>query len=54
VDITNRGDGVLTIVAGSGVTIEVPAYGSLQMGKGMSATLKWCTSTTYELMGQTL
>lgn len=52
--ITNRAtSGDLTIAAGSGVTINPPADGSLILLPGMMATLKRVASDEFDLIGQT-
>ncbi|UIS25219.1 tail fiber protein [Erythrobacter phage vB_EliS-L02] len=46
--------GDLTIVAGTGVTINAPFGGSLVMSPGMSATLKRVAENEFDLVGQTV
>lgn len=51
--IANRAaTGALTIVAGSGVTINVPAGGTLVLNPGMVATLKRVAENEFDLIGQ--
>lgn len=52
--LANRAaSGNLTLVEGSGVTINVPTSGGLILEPGMAATLKRVASDTYDLIGHT-
>jgi hypothetical protein len=48
------GAGNLTLVAGSGVTINPPAGGTLVLSAGMTVTVKKVGTDEYDLMGQTV
>jgi hypothetical protein len=54
VHLRNVGAGNLTIVQGAGVTVNLPAGGSLVMSTGMSATLKKIGTNAWDLIGQTV
>jgi len=50
--IRQAGAGLVTLVAGSGVTINVPFQGTLALaGQGATVTLKCVASNTYDLFG---
>lgn len=50
----NSGDGDLTFVEGSGVTINAPYLGSLVVPPSGAVTLKWVATDEYDLVGETL
>lgn len=52
--LRNVGAGDLTISAGSGVTINAPAGGTLVLETGMTATLKRVAVNEFDLIGQTV
>lgn len=53
ITISNRSAGALTIQPANGVTVNPPANGSLILAHNMTATLKWISTTVYDLIGQT-
>lgn len=52
--IRNAGAGDLTIAEGSGVTVNVPAGGTLVLEEGMTVTIKRVAADEYDLLGQTV